>query len=101
MTSVWQIVFQVASVTGFSGALVYGVRAVMDRKKIRVDNTQVLTGISMKQVNEWQEDMETMKTRMRRYEQALWTHARWDRMVVDRLAKLGVDDVPDPPELWI
>lgn len=101
MTSVWQIVFQVASVTGFSGALAYGVRAVMDRKKIRVDNTQVLTTISIQQVNEWQKDMETMKNRMRVYERQWWTHSKWDRMMVDRLAKLGVEDIPDPPELWI
>ena len=97
----WAIVFQVAAMLGAGGAVASGARAVVDRKRIKVDNAEVLTGVSIKQVNEMQTGYDALKERMRQYETALWEHQKWDRLVVRQLDKLGAEDVPNPPELWI
>ena len=97
----WTTVFQIAVLLGGSGAIGAGVQSFAARRKVKAEGEASLSDAAMRQLSELQVDFEALKKENREFKLALRAHQRWDNMVILRLQQLGVDDIPDPPELWI
>ena len=99
--SVLSVVFQVVTASFGTGAIVLAWKTWRGRSKVKADNAVTLSDAAIRQVNDMQADLLTAQTEIRNFRRALVAHGKWDRLVLKRLQQLGVDDIPDPPELWI
>lgn len=97
----WTIIFQVAVLLASVGAGGGIFKAVFDRSKVHADATAVLTGISTNQITKLQVDLEKLQERQHKLDRAMYSHQRWDLMVLRKLESFGVTDVSDPPDLGL
>lgn len=86
---------------GGSSALTAGVQAFFSRRTVKIDATAALSDVSIRQVDAMERDLAAAKDQMRKFQEALYRHQRWDSEVLKRLNQLGVTDIEDPPSLWI
>lgn len=97
----WAVVFQAAILIASLGAGGGVFTAFLSRSKVHAETTAVLTGISAKQIEQLQADLEKTQNKQHILERALYAHQRWDIMVLKKLETFGATDIPDPPDLWI
>ncbi|SRR6266536_135886 len=97
----WTVIFQIAVLLASVGAGGGIFKAVFDRSKVHAESTAILTGISTKQMEKLQSDLEKLQARQHRLDRAMFAHQKWDLLVLRRLESYGAVDVPDPPDLWL
>jgi hypothetical protein len=97
----WTVIFQVAVLLASLGAGGGVFTAFLGRSKVHAETTAVLTGISAKQIEQLQSDLEKTQNKQHSLERALYAHQRWDIMVLKKLESVGVTDIPDPPDIWV
>ncbi len=96
----WTIVLQIAVILTTLLAGGGGLSAYLGRSKVHAEATAVLTGISTRQIEGLQADLERVQTRQHTLERAMISHQRWDVMVIRKLEQLGDTTIGDPPDLW-
>lgn len=103
----WQTVFSLIVAVASSTVLTQGVQAIIQRRKVKVDATEVLSDTALSQLaamkadlREARDDVDKMRDEQRAFRKVLYQHEKWDRMVIAKLDSLGVP-VPDAPELWL
>jgi hypothetical protein len=97
----WTVIFQVAVLLASLGAGGGVFTAFLGRSKVHAETTAVLTGISAKQIEQLQSDLEKMAEKQHLLERALYSHQRWDLLVLKKLESYGATDIPDPPDIWV
>lgn len=97
----WTVIFQVAVLLASVGAGGGIFSAILGRSKVHAEATAVLTGISTKQIEKLQADLEKTQLKQHKLERAFYAHQRWDVMVIRKLESLGETTIEDPPELWV
>lgn len=95
----WSVVFQIAVLLASLGAGGGIFAGIFQRSKVHAEATAVLTGISTRQIEKLQSDLEKTQAKQHKLERAFFVHQRWDLMVLRKLESFGVDDVGDPPDM--
>ena len=97
----WTLIFQIALLLASIGAGGGVFTAFLGRSKVHAETAAVLTGISSKQIEQLQADLDKMQNKQHTLERALYAHQRWDLMMLRKLESFGAEDIPAPPDLWI
>lgn len=97
----WSIVFQVAVLLASLGAASGIGTAVFQRSKVHAESTAILTGISTRQIEKLQADLEKLQARQHKLDRAMFAHQNWDLAVLRKLESFGEVNIPDPPDLWL
>jgi NADP-dependent 3-hydroxy acid dehydrogenase YdfG len=97
----WSIIFQVAVLLASLGAASGIGSAVFQRSKVHAESTAILTGISTRQIEKLQADLEKLQSQQHKLQRALLAHQRWDTMVLRKLESVGVMDITDPPDIFL
>lgn len=103
----WDNLFQIIVLLGSGGVLSILARAIVDRKKIRVDGVAVLSDtalkqaeVAIKQAERAQSEVEELREDMARLRQSLYAHGSWDLQAMRQLERAGIVMDP-PPDIWI
>lgn len=102
----WDSLFQIIVLLGSGGVLSVAAKALVDRKKIRVDSVAILSDTAMKQADNAQRvadkaqaRVDEMEEEMAKLRQSILEHNSWDWRAMSALHQAGIDIGP-PPELW-
>jgi len=96
----WWTAFSATILTSLGGALSLAFKAFVDRKKIKLDGTEVLSETALEQLAAMRVEVNGYRAEVVAFRKALHAHEVWDRKVIRTLAAQGIE-IEAPPELWV
>lgn len=96
----WWTAFSSTILVALSGALTLTFKAFVDRKKIKLDGSEVLSETALEQLAAMRIEVNGYRAEVIAFRKALHAHEVWDRKVIRTLAQQGIE-IEAPPELWV